>query len=108
MAETWGMLGQSNPSATTLTDVYTVPASHRATVKVFVAERNAVASTFRVSVAVGGASDAASQYLTYNKAIGANETAEIGNITLAAGDVVRVYASTADLTFSVNGIQEPV
>jgi hypothetical protein len=61
-------------------------------------------STFRVSVAVGGGATANKDYIYYDLPIGANDTfiATVG-LTLAATDVVRVYASNTNLSFSLYG-----
>jgi hypothetical protein len=98
-------LGQSSPSATTETDLYTVPASTSAVASsVIVCNRSAVLSTFRISIAVGGGATANKDYIYYDLPIGANDTfiATIG-VTLATTDVVRVYASNTNLSFSLYG-----
>jgi hypothetical protein len=107
MAETKKVLGQSNPSATTLTDAYTVPASTEAIIStITVANRSATATSFRISVAIAGAANDNKQYLYYDVAIPGNDTfaATIG-IALAATDVVRVYATLATLSFSLYGVE---
>lgn len=99
------VLGQSAPSATTLTDLYTVPASTSTIVStISVANRSATATSFRISTAPAGAGDANSQYLAYDTAISGNETIvfTIG-ATLAATDKIRVYAGAATLSFSAFG-----
>lgn len=105
MATTLKVLGQSAPAATTETTLYTVPASTSTVVSsLVVANRGAVADAFRVSVAVAGAATANKDYLFYDIPIAANDTfiATIG-ITLATTDVVRVYAGTTALSFSLFG-----
>lgn len=107
MASTLKVLGQSAPSATTLTTCYTVPALTTATVStIVVCNRSATATAFRVSVAVGGAADATSQYIYYDVAIPGNDTfaATLG-ISLGAGDVVRVYNTLVTCTFSIYGVE---
>jgi len=107
MAETRRVLGQSSPLATTLTAIYTVPGATQAVVStISVCNRSAVAATFRVSVAVAGAADATNQYIYYDLPLFGNDTfvATVG-IALGAGDVIRGYASSADLTFNVFGVQ---
>jgi hypothetical protein len=102
------VLGQSNPTAANLTDMYTVPALTRTTVStITVANRSAVATSFRISVAVAGASNDASQYIFYDIPISGNDTfaATVG-ITLGPADVVRVYATLATLSFNLFGIEE--
>lgn len=98
------VLAQSAPSATTLTDAYTVPSSTDVTVHVVVANRSAVATMFRISVAANGAGDATSQYIAYDTAIAGNDVYVSPKITANASDVVRVYATLATLTFTVTGL----
>ena len=101
---------QSAPAATTLTDLYTVPASTQTVVtSVIVVNRGATSTTFRISLAPLGAADATSQYLYYDLTIAANDTfvATIG-VTLIATDKMRVYAGNANLTFTVVGNEEAV
>ena len=100
-----GLLGQVAPGATTLTDLYTVPASKNATVHVIITNRS-TATTFRVAVAVDGAVDDVKQYVAYGKAIAANDTETTIELMLGADDKVRVYAGTANLSFTCTGIEE--
>ncbi len=107
MTQTLKVLGQSSPAAITLTALYTVPSATSTTVSsITVCNTNATAQTFRISVAVGGAADAISQYLYYDLPIAANDTfvATMG-VSLAATDVVRVYASTTNMTFQAFGVE---
>ena len=107
MATTYKVLAQSKPNAATLTDAYTVPAATTATVStITVANQSATATSFRVSVAVAGAADTASQYLYYDIAIPGNNTfATTIGITLASGDVIRVYNTLATCSFNIFGVQ---
>lgn len=106
MASSYKCLGQSAPAATTSTDLYTVPASTDCVVSSIVICNRGTAATFRVSVAVAGAVLANQQYLYYDVAVAANETfvATIG-ISLDSTDVIRVYASSGDLSFSAFGVE---
>jgi len=107
MTDTFKVLAQSDPSADTLTDIYTVPASTSTTVSsIIVSNRSASATTFRISVAVGGAVNSNEQYIHYGVAITGNNTyiATIG-MTLAATDVIRVYAEDATLSFNIFGVE---
>lgn len=99
------VLGQSNPAATTATTLYTVPAGKSAVVSTLVvANLAATAATFRVAVRVAGATLANSQYIAYDVTVGASDsTALTLGITMAATDVLTVYASSANLTFSAFG-----
>lgn len=107
MAEVLKVLAQSAPSATTLTDAYTVPGATSATVSsIMVCNRSASEATFRVSVAVAGAADGPGQYVVYDLPIaGTDVFAATVGLTLGAADVVRVWASSGDLSFSLFGVE---
>lgn len=105
MATTYKVLGQSSPSATTATTLYTVPAATQTIVStVTVANRAATAGSYRIAVRVAGASLANSQYIAYDVSLPANasDTLTLG-LTLGATDVITIYASSADITFSAFG-----
>ena len=107
MAVTQKVLGQNKPSAATLTDMYTVPALTQATCStIIVTNQSAVATSFRISVAVAGLADTSKQYLYYDVAITGNDVfaATLG-ITLGAADVVRCYATLATLSFNLFGAE---
>lgn len=105
MATTYKVLGQSNPAATTATTLYTVPASTQAVVStIVIANLTATAATFRIAVRVAGATLANSQYVAYDITVGASDsTALTLGVTLNATDVLTVYGSTANLTFTAFG-----
>ncbi len=107
MADTAKTLGQSNPAAVTLIDLYTVPAATSAVIgSIIICNQAAASATFRISVAVAGASDTAKQYIYYDETVPGNKTfiATIG-ITLATTDVLRIYASTANISFNLSGVE---
>ena len=99
------VLGQVNPSATTATTLYTVPSDKSAVISTLtICNQTAVAATFRIAVRPAGASLAAVHYVAYDVTLGASDTTALTlRITLAATDVVTVYASTATLSFHVYG-----
>lgn len=73
---------------------------------IIIANRSAVATTFRISVAPGGAADAPEQYIAYDAPIDANDSVPLTiGASLAATDVVRVYATLATLSFNGFGIE---
>jgi hypothetical protein len=105
MATVRKVLGQSNPSATTLTTLYTVPALTDAVCSsLSICNRSATATTFRVAIRPAGAAISNEHYLYYDVTIAGNDTfiATIG-ITLATTDVVSVYATLATLSFHLYG-----
>lgn len=99
------VLGQVNPSATTATTLYTVPSAKSAVISTLViANLTATAATYRVAVRPAGATLANLHYVAYDITVGASDsTALTLGITLATTDVVTVYASTANLTFTAFG-----
>ena len=105
MATTYKVLGQSAPAATTEADLYTVPAATETVVSsLVVANRAASSATFRISVAVNGSATANQDYLVYDATINGNSTTSFTlGITVDATDKIRVFASTADLSFSAFG-----
>jgi glucose-6-phosphate dehydrogenase assembly protein OpcA len=105
MATTYKVLGQSNPSATTATTLYTVPSATEAVVStIVIANLTATAATFRIAIRPNGATLANSQYIAYDITVGASDsTALTLGITLDAADIITVYASTANLTFTAFG-----
>jgi hypothetical protein len=107
MAQVQKVLGQITPAATTVTDVYTVPTLTSAVVStIAVCNTNGSGVTVRLSIAKAGAADTLVQYVLYNQPIDASSTYVMtAGLTLAAGDVVRVYASTTNVTVNVFGME---
>jgi hypothetical protein len=105
MATEYKVLGQSAPAATTAADAYTVPSSKYAVVStITVANRATGAATYRISVRPNGAAQADQHYIAYDASVSANDTIALTlGLTADAADVFTVYASTADLSFSVFG-----
>ena len=105
MATTYKVLAQSAPSATTNTDVYTVGSGKSAVVStITIANRANASASFRVAIRPTGATIANQHYIAYDVVIAANDTTALTiGITLAATDVVTVYASTANFSFNIFG-----
>lgn len=98
------VLAQSNPSATTATTLYTVPASSSAVISTITVCNQASAGTYRIAVRPAGATLAAQHYVAYDIAIAANDTTALTlGLTLAATDIVTVYASSATMSFNAYG-----
>lgn len=107
MAAAYKVLGQSNPSATTLTTLYTVPSSTSAVVStIAVANLSTSTITFRVAIRPAGATIANQHYIAYDVGVAAGDTVFLTlGISLATTDVVSVYASTANVAFSAFGTE---
>jgi glucose-6-phosphate dehydrogenase assembly protein OpcA len=104
------VLGQVNPSATTLTTLYTVPSAKEAVVSsISVANLTSTAATFRLAVRPAGASIANQHYIGYDITVGASDSTIITvGLTLATTDVLSVYASTANIAFQAFGDEASV
>jgi hypothetical protein len=105
MATVYGILGQSAPAATTLTTSYTVPASKHTTLRVVACNRGGVSTTIRVAVSPDGASIADAHYIVYGLTLPANDSITTAPVTVGSTDVVRVYSTSGDVSFSVTGIE---
>jgi len=107
MATTYKVLGQSAPAATTATTLYTVPASTSAVVStVNVCNRSASVRTFRIAVRPAGATLANQHYIAFGTAVAANDSIAVTiGVSMATTDVLEVYASTTDLSFTAFGAE---
>ena len=105
MPTAYKTLGQSNPSATTATSLYTVPSATSTVVStITVCNQASTAGTFRIAIRPAGASLAAQHYLAYDTPIAANDTTALTlGVTLATTDVITVYASSANMSFAAFG-----
>ena len=105
MANTYKVLGQSNPSATTATTLYTCGSASGAVVStISICNQAASAGTFRIAVRPAGATLAAQHYVAYDTAITANNSIMLTlGVTLANTDVITVYASAATMSFAAFG-----
>jgi hypothetical protein len=105
MPTVYKVLGQSAPSATTATTLYTVPAATSAVIStIVVANRVGTGATYRIAIRPAGATLANEHYIAYDVTVGGGDSTTLTlGITLAATDVITIYASTANLSFSVFG-----
>jgi glucose-6-phosphate dehydrogenase assembly protein OpcA len=105
MPTTYKVLAQSAPSATTATNIYTVPSSTSAVVStIVVANRTTSTATYRIAIRPAGATLANQHYIAYDVTVGLSDSTTLTlGITLATTDVITVYASTANLSFNVFG-----
>jgi hypothetical protein len=105
MATDYKVLGQSAPSATTDTDLFTVPAGRQAVVSTLsIANRGSGPASFRLAVRPGGATLANQHYLVFDAPIAGNDLVALTiGITLDATDVLTVFASSANMSFSAFG-----
>lgn len=104
--ETYKVIAQSNPSAATLTTLYTVPALTQVVIStIIVANRSSTRTKFRIAVSPAGAAIADQHYIAYDVDIEGNDMQEVTlGVTIEATDVVRVYATLATLSFNAFGV----
>lgn len=105
MPITYKVLGQSAPSATTNTTIYTVPASTSAVIStIVIANRSTSSVGYRIAIRPAGATLANQHYIAFDVAVGASDSTTLTlGITLATTDVITIYATSANLSFSVFG-----
>ena len=107
MAITYKVLGQSAPSATTNTDVYTVGAGKQTTIStITVCNRDSASATYRIAIRPNGATLANEHYIAYGSVVPANDSIFLTvGITVDAADVITVYSSSANLSFNIFGVE---
>ena len=105
MAQSHKVLGQVSPSAATLTTLYT--ASTQAVCSTLtICNTTATAMTYRVAVRPAGASIATQHYIVSDSSVAAYDSIFLTlGISLAATDVVSVYASATGAAFSLFGVE---
>lgn len=105
MATTYKTLGQSAPSATTATTLYTCPSATQTVISsLVVTNRGASAGTYRIAIRPNGATLSAEHYIAYDVSLLPNSFISLTlGLTIDASDVVTIYASTADFSFNAFG-----
>jgi hypothetical protein len=105
MATTNKLLGASAPSATTNTTLYTVPSLTQANANLFICNRSSTLASVRVALTPSGQSLGNEDYIVYDTPLEANQTMNLTGICLNAEDFCTVYASTANISFVLTGIE---
>lgn len=100
-----GTLGQSAPSASTNTTVYTVPAALTATVNVNIVNRGTSAASVRLAISATG-TPANSEFLEFNTNIPASGVLERTGLVISTGKNLVVFSTTADTSVNVYGFEE--
>jgi hypothetical protein len=105
MATTYKVLGQSNPVANTLTDVYTVPSVTQAVIStITVANQLGTNASYSIAVAPNGESDNAKHYIIRGGVVPAADALSFTlGITLDAADVIRANTNSANVSFNIFG-----
>jgi hypothetical protein len=104
MPTTYKSPAQLEPTAQTLSTLYTVPADTQAVVSnIHACNLGVTSASIRVAVRPDGASIADQHYLFYGLTVTAYDTIEFGNgITMDASDVMSVWSSTGSVSFNLS------
>jgi hypothetical protein len=103
-----GILGQSTLNPTTDTTVYTVPSDTLAIANVNVVNRsNSTSASVRIAIA-STATPSDSEWIEYDVNVPPNGVVERSGLAINASKQVIVYASTANCSVSVYGLEQTV
>lgn len=107
MATAYKVLGQTQPSAATLTTAYTVPAASSAVVSsVTCCNLGGYPTTVRVAVRPAGAAIENKHYVAYDMSVEPQETLTLQvGITMAATDVLSVESLSGIVAFNAFGTE---
>jgi hypothetical protein len=106
MATVYKVLGQSAPAITTNTDLYTVPAATSTVCSTLIICNRGASATYRLAVRPGGAALANQHYIVFDGIVNQNDSTFLTlGISLATGDVITIYSSSATTSFSLFGAE---
>lgn len=104
MPNVYKVLGQSNPAATTETTLYTA-AAQAVISTIAICNQSSIPATFRIAVRpAADSTTAAKHWITYGATVDSSDATMLSlGITLATGDKIQIYSSTATMSFSAFG-----
>jgi hypothetical protein len=99
-------LAVSNPGSNTSTLIYTRTGSRDALASIIATNKSTTAATIRVWVVPSGQDSTPANHATiaYDSAVGGNNSLETFRFPVTPNDKVYVRASTADVSFTLSGI----
>jgi hypothetical protein len=105
MATSYKVLGQSQPSANTLTTAYTVPSATETVIStIVVTNLGPTATTYRIAIRPNGATLTNAMYIAYDVTVpSVDATALTLGLTLDATDVVSVESFSGLVSFNIFG-----
>jgi hypothetical protein len=105
MPTTYKVLGQLNPAANTLSNVYTVPSSTQAVIStITVCNQTASNASYSISVAPNGETDNVKHYIIRGGVVPAADSIAITlGLTIDAADQVRANTNNNSISFSIFG-----
>lgn len=110
MARSYRILGQSNPTANTLTNLYRVPVGNSAIISsITIANLNeseGVGNSFSIAVNVSGVAVSNTNYIAYRVNCPARDSITLTlGITMNAGSNISVNANSSLMSFSAFGTE---
>ena len=104
MASSYKVLGQLDLTSSSLTDLYTVPASTETVIStIVIANRASAADTFRLALRTDGDAISDKHYLAYDVPVAANDSTTLTlGVAMQATDVLSVGAAGTASELSVN------
>jgi hypothetical protein len=105
MATTFRVLGQRQPAATTLSDIYAVPNGNSTIIStVNICNQSNSITTFRLAIRPANVGISGEHYIAYDTPLTPNDSLSLTmGITLAQTDVVTVYSNSGAASFAVFG-----
>jgi hypothetical protein len=107
MPRNYTILGQRNPAANTLTNLYEVPAGNSAVISsINIANLDANAAAFSIAANLAGAVTANANHLAFRVSIPGNDSIALSlGITLNASSQLSVNSNTSTVSFSAFGTE---
>lgn len=107
MATSYRMLGQVAPSSTTETPLFSCsPNTSAAISSIIVCNRGSSQGTFRIAVKPSSSAVQNENYIFFDNTLDAKATEILKlGLTVSAGNVIEVYASSANFSFSAFGAE---
>jgi glucose-6-phosphate dehydrogenase assembly protein OpcA len=105
MTIAYRVLGQANPTANTMTTLYTVPAATSTIVStIAICNQNANATAFSIAVRPQGGATFANSYVNYNTPIPGNDTITLTiGMTLGNTDIISANCYSSNVSINVFG-----
>jgi len=107
MPRNYTILGQTNPTANTLTTLYRVPTGNSAVISsINIANLDANAAAFSIAANVNGIATANANYLAWRVSVPGNDSIALSlGVTLNASSFLSVNANTSTVSFSAFGTE---
>ena len=101
-----GRLAKSNPSADTITAVYTCPAGYYSVITVALLNYTDSATTFKLSIVESGNTNpVVSDYIEYDSVLSSKNVIERTGLVLSAGQKIVMSSPTSGVVVNVYGIE---